>query len=388
MKKLIIVLVFLVCGCANYKELNDIAIVTGISIDKDDNYYIVNTSINNIQNSQSNYDNSSQIILYEGRGKTISESLKSISLKLSKELYLGHLTVIVISEDIGKQGIDNISEYFFRISKTTKRFNLIQAKNSKASDILSIISPLESFSSKNIINKIQKNYGNQDISSNVTYSEFIEKELKKGIEPILPTITIEEDVKESINNNLSNLKKESNIKLSSMALYKDDNFVGYSTKEESKGINILNNKINKTIITTIYNDKKITNNIYNIKVKRNIYFKNNKPIVKIKIEAKSSIVEAICDIDLNNKKELKKLKKEIIKEIENITNKSINLAKYYKTDIFGFGNLVYKKNYDFYNKVKNWNDYFSKLDIDIDVDLKIVSSGSIKKTIKEAKNED
>ena len=47
MKKLIILIILLfgVCGCWNYKELDDYSIINGIAIDKDDDKYEVTVLI-------------------------------------------------------------------------------------------------------------------------------------------------------------------------------------------------------------------------------------------------------------------------------------------------------------------------------------------------------
>ena len=48
MKKILLLpLIFLMCGCWNYKELNNLAMTTGIAIDKIDNDYHVTLLISN-----------------------------------------------------------------------------------------------------------------------------------------------------------------------------------------------------------------------------------------------------------------------------------------------------------------------------------------------------
>ena len=47
MKRILIIvsLVLLLCGCYDYRELNDMSIVTGIGIDYKDNKYIVSLEV-------------------------------------------------------------------------------------------------------------------------------------------------------------------------------------------------------------------------------------------------------------------------------------------------------------------------------------------------------
>ena len=73
MKKLIILLLllFCVCGCWNYKELDDYSIINGIAIDKKDDKYEVSVLISNASKSSGeNPDSSSsKSVVYSGKGK-------------------------------------------------------------------------------------------------------------------------------------------------------------------------------------------------------------------------------------------------------------------------------------------------------------------------------
>ena len=80
MKKIIIlVLCLLLTGCYNYKELNKIAIVSSISIDKKDNKYLVGAQVLNVKPKDDS--NSSNVIVYKEEGKTIEEALRNITKK-------------------------------------------------------------------------------------------------------------------------------------------------------------------------------------------------------------------------------------------------------------------------------------------------------------------
>ena len=63
MKK-IIILIFLcliTTGCYNYREINDLAIVTALGIEKKDNKYFVTTQIVNIKKADSETGNQKRL---------------------------------------------------------------------------------------------------------------------------------------------------------------------------------------------------------------------------------------------------------------------------------------------------------------------------------------
>ena len=154
MKKLLIVLLTLfLSACWDYRELNEYAIVTGMAIDEVDNKYEVSLLLSNGKKQE---DNKTQIKIYSGNGKTISEAINNISLTMPKKIYLNHLAIIIVSDKIAKKGVTPILDYLLREPQSYQNFNIVFSKDAKAKDILSIINPLSDYPSQNINEIIKK----------------------------------------------------------------------------------------------------------------------------------------------------------------------------------------------------------------------------------------
>lgn len=105
--KIFVLLVFclILCGCGNYRELNDLSVITGVAIDKDEAGYKLSYLIANSQKAQtSSKEGEAQTTVYSGTGKNLTEAVNAIEVKSPKQLYYGHITVVIISEEIGKEG--------------------------------------------------------------------------------------------------------------------------------------------------------------------------------------------------------------------------------------------------------------------------------------------
>ena len=88
-KIIILMLIFLLTGCYGYQELNEKAIVKGISIDFEKNQYVVNYMVSNANVSNGkNSETNPQTALLEGKGDTISEAVAEINLLSPKKLIL------------------------------------------------------------------------------------------------------------------------------------------------------------------------------------------------------------------------------------------------------------------------------------------------------------
>lgn len=390
MKKLIILipLIFIFTGCTDYKELNDIAIITGLAIDIEDNDYKTSVLISNSQKAnESNKEGDAGTIVFNGTGKSISEALKNIDTKIPKQLYFGHLAVVIISEDVAKKGIDNISDYLFRNPETTKQFYLIMTKkDNKAASVLKILSPLEEFPSQNIKLNIENANERTAISAAMTYNKFIESYIKKGVEPYLPTLKIYGNIKQaSSSKSLESIKPKATVALSEIALFRNSKFIGYTTDDESRGINLINGNIKEMIVSTKCSKKNnIVTAISDIEIKKEIKFKNGKPLYNLNIDAQGDIQEVNCDINLYNEFEIDLITNEVKEKINKLIKKGFERSQKYETDIFGYGNLLYKKNPKYYKKITNWNKEFSNIKINTNIKLNLKTKGSIKQSIKAA----
>ena len=144
-KTLILIICLFICGCNDYVELNKLSLVTAASIDKSEGKYEISLLIaNSPKVDTSAKEGEAKTTVYKGKGKTISEAIKIIEKKTPKQLYFNHINVIIISEEIGKEGFLKIADWWMRNPQTRNRFYLMQVNNDKASDVLKRIPTLAS----------------------------------------------------------------------------------------------------------------------------------------------------------------------------------------------------------------------------------------------------
>ena len=382
---ILLLLCLFLCGCGNYRELNQIAIITGVGIDKKDDEYEVSLLIANAQKSETtSKEGESQPTVYSGKGKSLVEATKEVDRKTPKQLYFGHINVVLISEKVAEEGFLNVADWLLRNPESRKKFYLMMTKDSTAKEVLEIVSPLESFPSQNIATLMGSNEETQAITNSVTYSDFINNILVEGIEPILPSITVIGDDKDGDDKaNLDTTNPNSYLKLETIALFKNDKFKGFASENDSKAINILKNTVKQSIFTINYDDSNVNLSTKNISSK--IKIKSAKEF-DIKVTGDATLSEINSDTNLNKEQTIKDIEKELNKTIKKQINKAIKkMQTKYKSDIFGFGNLIYKNHPDAWKKIKDkWNDvYFPKIKVNIQTDVELVSTGSLENTIRE-----
>ena len=385
MKKFVLIVITLFIllissGCYNYKEINDMAIVSSIGIDKDNknDKYIVSAQIMNSKESENSED--SQITVYTKEGDTVHEALRNITLKSPRKLYGNHLSKIVLSEEVAQEGIDNILDTFNRVTEVRNEFIITIVKEDKASDVLKVLTTTESIPAEYV--KLSLKIA--DETSGLTYAtkldEFISLYLKKGIDPVVPVLKIDKKEKKGTTiNNITTTNPISKIVIEDLAVTNKGKLETYLKNEEVIGYNFLRNQIQKMIIPVKCDDE---NNYASIsilknKTKSSAEKKDNKYIINFNINSEAIITEYNCKKDLTDEKVIKELEKDTEKKIKRYIKKSLNKQKETKGKFLGLERIIYLD----YPKYKN-EDYSVKYNVNVN----LVRKGEIRNSIKGENN--
>lgn len=385
---LFLVAALLLTGCGNYRELNDLAITTGIAFDIKDDQYIVSYMIANSNKAETDSkDSETKITVYEGKGNTISSAYKDLNSKNPKIPYIGHLEVVIISEDLAKKGMLEALDFLMRNPESRKEFYIVLSKNVEAGTLLKTLAPLESFPSQNIAEIIKSNKDDQSTIVMQKYSAVITNMIDEGVEPIINGIELDGNKEEGqMQESLEKATPSATIKIDKIGIFKKDKLLGWSTHDETVGINIINNSAGFILLETKCDDKYMTSTLKDIKTKPIITFENNIPKIKLKIKADAAILEMQCNRNLEETKIMKELENEFNEKLKSIIDETIYMAqKKYKSDIFGFGNYIYKNNLKKWNIIKDkWNnEIFPEIKIDTEIKINLNNKGSLEQSLKE-----
>ena len=382
-KFFLISLLFLLTGCYDQKELNTIAIMTATEINKIDNEYIVNVQVVNPQSSDKTVNIQAPFIIYEGKGKTIHEAYREIKLQSSRYLYPNHMEILIVNQNLAKEDISEIIDFFLRIPDVRTEFYVLIGKNN---NILNITTPIDDVSGLSIVDTMKTNNKYLGITNFVTFNDFAKMNLNQNLEIILPSIeAINYNEKSETTENTNKTKIKSLYKLETLAIFKNNKLIGYLTEDESISYNIIKNKAKAILITyECEKDKYMTIEATDIKSK--IKTKNKE--INISIEMTGNINETRCNIPLNKEDNIKKLEKDIKDYIDNKLKTNINnIRKTYNSDIFGFLDLIYKQNYNTYKEIKNtWETQdFKNIKININSSINIIGKGNVSEGNNEKK---
>lgn len=348
---LLVLLLFLVTGCYDYRELNDLAIVDAIGIDYEDDMFIVTAQVLDVK-KQGSEQIEEKPNVYTGKAKSIPQAIRKMSLDNPRDLYLAHLELVILGKSLTGSNVDKAFEFFLRDPHVKSETPVVATVNSSAYDILNQQVNSESYPSKSIISSIQISAQKEGIVKDQTLQQLIKTTLQEGIEPVITTIEIEPQPKDK-----ETITEFNRIKLGNLAVIKNNEIIDMLTKEESIALNIINNEIKSIMMNVSFEDTKSVIEISNPKSKIDLKINEQKPEVIINVKVAGDVTEVNKKINISDQKELKKLATSVDQELTKYINSLIKKCQDNNTDILGLGSLINKKYNKQYKEYKDKNLY-------------------------------
>ena len=379
MKKviLLIFLTFVCTGCYNYKELNELGIVSAMGISKDGDLYNLDIQLLNVLDSEKSGLNKSPITVISGQGETIFEAARSMNRKTSKVFFLADVDYVFLDQSVLNDGLDEIMDFLIRDTRLSLNFLVVTSTENKSLDILSSISHFDTNSANNLYDAIMNSETRYGGINSLHVRELINNYYAKGKYTIFPNVYIKDTSKSSENDSLEDSKSESYVEVKNMVFFKDKEVIEL-TDEETKGVNFLRNKIKNATLTIECDGGYFT--IETLESKMKLISKLDVDTINVKGSIGAEIVYYGCKDNLSDTNVLKSISKKAEKEVESYINESFNKSKRYKYDFLGLGNYIYKNNYNYFDfNNKDWNkEGLNKLNLTYKIDVSLYKQGNLR----------
>jgi len=377
----VLTLLLFATGCWSRRELNDLAIVTGVAIDKIDNKYRVSVQVVDPGETAGKKGSSgrSPVTLYDASGDTVFEVIRRMTTVTPRKLYFSHLRMFVLSEDLAREGIGKILDFFSRDHELRTDFYIVVSKGRAAKDIISILTPLEKNPSTKMFTSLEVSEKAWAPTVAIQLDELINDIVSEGKEPVLTGILIKGNPAIGKGKgNLETIDTPTNLQYGGIAVFKKDRMIGWLNEEESKGVSNLTNRLDSTVMEVACgNNGKLAVEVIrsNTKVKGKV--KDGQPEIKVTIRTEANIGDVECQIDLMKSKTLYDLEIELEQKMKSDAERALSKAKKLKSDIFGFGEAIHRADPNYWQTVKkDWDKHFPSLPVRIKVDFKIRQLGT------------
>ena len=357
MKKILILLFIplLLSGCFDYNELSDLAIVSGIGIDYEDNKYIVTFEILSTK-KEGETSASSGSYNVTSTGSTVFEAFNNNGNLMDKVPYFEHVDVIIISEEIAKNHLKEVGEYIIRTSKLRNESYLAIATNTSSKKVIEATTKDKPVAASFITNLMENNKNSASAGYFMPYTEILNSILTNGEDAILSVITIKED------------KDEKTPELVGLGVFEDFKLKHIFNIEDSSMLNLLNNFDHQVVFFEDHcNNGVIVISIYESEIK----IEPNKENVKISGKLNARINEDTCNDNLRDETIYEELQNKFTKIIEQKMTHVLETLQTEKSNALKIGKYYYEKTRT--PDYKLW----TKQRFIYDLDLKINKKGLI-----------
>lgn len=170
--------IFLFTGCKNYKDLEQIGLVYGLQVSVNDNKYqflfeFLTPKEEDIFKSEK----------YQVQCKKINDCIQELYLSSNKKIYLEHLELLVLSDNITKEHLKELTSFFLTRNDARTNFSVVVQNDSVNK---------KDYNLKSILNLLEVNMEEVGMVSIVSFDEIVQILLKEE-ELYLPYISLKED---------------------------------------------------------------------------------------------------------------------------------------------------------------------------------------------------
>ncbi|MDC3415868.1 Ger(x)C family spore germination protein [Aquibacillus salsiterrae] len=385
-KKLVLILFFLVLlpvlsGCWDKKELNELAILTGLAIDQAEEGYRVTAQIlNPAEIAGEAQTNRVAVSTYEATGDSLFEAIRKITDSSPRKLYLAHLRIVVLGKQLAEQGIEDTLDFLSRDHEVRTDFFLLVSEEKDASSILKVLTPIDKIPTNKLYQSIESSQKNWAPTLGVKLDQLISTLISEGNNPVLTGVYIEGDTEFGGSlQNVERIPSPSLLKLQNLAAFKGDKLVGWLTESESKAYNYLTDNVTNTVAVQSCTGGNVTIEINNSATDIKVVEENGQPKVKVTLTSEAAIGEVQCENQFLDERTINELEASFAKKKEKMSLDTIETAKKWQTDIFGFGEKIYQQKPKLWQRVKeNWDEEgFVNLEVDVKAEFNIKRTGTI-----------
>ncbi|WP_449540401.1 Ger(x)C family spore germination protein [Ferdinandcohnia sp. Marseille-Q9671] len=300
--------------------------------------------------------------ILETYGHTLRDAMGNLQQQLAEKLYLGHLQIIVVSDEIAKNGIEEINEFLKR-DYEVRRTAWMAINKKNAAKVLRTAPPLET---------VPALYLSDTLDNAVRFGKLPKEYLgkfwidasDKGIDPVLPGIRV-------IDND--------RILVDGIAYFRGEKMVGLTTpieigafmdmKEKNSGGYPLSLSLDDGDVYIIQSQERQSDIQVDVK--------NGKPSASIHVTVDANLDEAIGATV--NADKIKRIEKAANKKMKEISEELVMQLQEKGSDVLGLGARVRAKFGTYWNEVvktdEKWSDIYKDMEIHVTFDYTIRRTG-------------
>lgn len=378
----------LLSGCWNRREPEFLAFVVAVAFDfnEETDMYQIYAQIANAQamgvGAEGGPENGgeTEFKVAATSGITPFEAMRNLGMNVTRELFWAHSRILLISERLARRGIGDIMDLFER----ERQLRLINRPLVVAGDILTLMEtpfPLEQTGGVAIDRLLISIRQEHAVIPDQFLSQLYSVYAAPGREMFLGRIEVMDGGEEDDGEEAQNSERPA-VRIGGAALFRGDRMVGWATAEETGGWLYATTSVPRGTLVIECPEREgkyISIEVFKSSFKMIPAGSMEQPRVWLEIKARGRIQEFQSTGDLDRESEYtRSLEKRSAQVIRNRVEEMFARSQELRSDIFGFGNLFYRRQNEQWNRMaEDWYHFYPRLVLDLDVRLDIKRVGLV-----------
>lgn len=402
MKKLVAVLVLIlllltISGCWDNKDVTEISIISAIGLDKgEDGSLEVTFRISKPTQGQAGGGEQSggevkSFTLLTVKSDTLMDAINDAHTTISRDFYLAHMQLLVIGEELARtESIRDILDLLERDREANVQSRILISRGIKAKTVLEAHSDVEYISIIHLTN-ILKNSPKVAKMRDVELIDVYREKTTEGSEPFFSIVQLSKDSEGG--SDKSSIKME-DLRVAGVGIFKQGKMIGSLDPTQTWATLFVEGECQGGVITIpnpLVQDKVVTIKINRSRSKKSVKVMGEKDptspqeslSLSVEVNAQGNIAHQQGAGDLTSEDMVEILETEVARIIRQDIERVIEITQTeYITDIFGFGSIVHRRHLTYWKNIQDWNETYSELPIEVDVDFELKGSGYINKPME------
>jgi spore germination protein KC len=370
---LTLALVMLLSGCWSAKEINQIAIVLSVGVDRtDDGQYVVTALMANPSNPSaqaggggggagSSSEGGGGAWIVGATGPTFFEAVRELAQAVPRRLFWHHFETLVLSEDLARQGIGDLLDVFTRDTEVRRTLHMLVAQGNLF-DIVGATPILELSLSRQLDGLIQ-NRTRHSHTAGSDLAHYMRAHTTNRTAPMGLVLIDKPDPAGGLG-----LSPPERIELESTAVFWQNRLVGYLDDRESMGALMLQGLLRGGVVSIPCPgepDRQITVVIERGRSKLSASVQGGRMQGDVALDLEGRVGEVHCTSLAMNPTTGDQIGRLFADKAREIAGAALRKAQTeLGVDPFGFGDALYRSNPSAWQRIsRDWPRAFTEMDV-------------------------
>lgn len=361
-------------GCWDNRELDTLAIVVGIGVDRIEKGEIEITAQmvrpgdvkgggESGGGSPSGGSSGEPVTVMQSKGRTVFEAIRRLTMGSERSVYLSHNQFIVIGGETARSGVRPLLDFFMRNPEARQNVWVLIAAG-RASEVLMSQGRFEKIPAVGTAALIRI-HSEESQTHVVTLQEFAAQLMSKTGAPSTASVEVTGG-------------KSKIVRLSGVAVFKSDKLVGRFGAREARGLMWLIGEEARSVIPV---EGPGGQGRASLEVQRsglNVTgaIKRGRPQMQVRVKVRGILGEQGSTNDFTNPSAIDFLEGRLARMIRSEIHAALTKSQKWNTDVFGFGDALHRKYPREWKKFeRRWDELFPVLNVSVEVETELTRTG-------------